>query len=62
MKVFEAKERQEDTFVCISSTSLRLQIHPQQQVFDVPEAQSEAMAEPDGMTDDFWREAVTTIA
>ncbi len=39
----------------------RHQVHPQQQVFDVPEAQSEALVQPKGMTDGLGLEAVTTI-
>ena len=35
-----------------------LKIHPQQQGFDVAKAQCEPMLEPDGMADDFRREAV----
>ena len=41
---------------------LRLQIHPQQQVFSVSKAQGEPMVEPDGMAHDLGREPVAMIA
>ena len=33
-----------------------------EQIFDVPEAQTETVVEPDGVADDFWRISVTTVS
>src|ERR1700674_4229834 len=33
-----------------------------EKILDIPEAQAETMVNPDGITDDFWRETMTVIA